>query len=174
MPASRYEPLVPLVFGVMVSRREQDTIDTGWHEGGHVVAAWWAGMSVNRFFLTGRVSAPGRHLGRTIVDAAATVALSELENARVRGLQRVAGDAVDKRRGVSDTGMDLVAAGEVYDPRFLRALWREVQIETERHWQAIETVAVALVERRDLGRADLETIRTELGLGERTLRNIDQ
>lgn len=130
-----------------LTRAQRDTIDTAWHEAGHAVAMLALGVRVSSVWLTGERAAVGRLVGRAQADVLSIMDTDE----RVHHLHNLAGDAVDKRRSGLFGGSHVLDVSREVGPDAFPALWDEARALVEDHWQAIERLALALLEAPDYG-----------------------
>ena len=75
------------------TRAERDTLDTAWHEAGHVIGAWAAGNRVSNVSCTGERAAVGRTVGNTSLNAIDVLG-DHRPSADALYVQILAGDAV--------------------------------------------------------------------------------
>ena len=151
---------------------ERDTLDTAWHEAGHIVGAWWGGRSIVSAYINEKLALDGVRTGSTKVNGRSHNPPT-VDDVWVRMTQELAGDAVDHRRGVKNSGHHIEAALEAQPKAVVHAMWEDTLRQVDRHWPSIEVVAMRLHESGELSHEASETIRAEVGPIERTLRVID-
>lgn len=76
-----------------MTRAQRDTIDTAWHEAGHVIGAWAGGIRVSSVWCTGERTAVGRTVGNTQLNAMDLLG-DHRPSADALYVQVLAGDAV--------------------------------------------------------------------------------
>lgn len=131
------------------TQANRDTIDTAWHEAGHVVGAWAAGLRVSSVWCTGtgeRATA-GRMGGWTLVNAADLRTGPPSDAAR--RVSDLAGDAVDVARGHPGTAETLETVGAV-GPSAVSEVWAAARRLVADRWESIGEVAAAMLASPDL------------------------
>ncbi len=129
------------------TQAERHTIDTAWHEAGHMVGAWAAGLRVSSVRCMGERAAAGQTEGRTRVNARDFLAHPPSDAAR--RVYDLAGDAVDAARGHPDTAETLEVVGAVGQAAF-NELWAAARKLVADRWESIGEVAAALLASPDL------------------------
>lgn len=131
-----------------MTRAAKDTVDTAWHEAGHAAIAAALGMPIASVRVEPERAKVGRLAGRTQVDPLYLVT-GGASNDALR-LQALAGDAVDRRRGVRSGAHILEVSAEVGANAF-GPLWAEAQRLVEQEWPQVELIASAILMTADLG-----------------------
>jgi hypothetical protein len=145
-----------------LTRAERDTLDTAWHEAGHVIGAWAGGLRVSSVWCTGERAAMGRTVGNTQLNAMDTM-FGHRPPDEVLHVQALAGDAVgfENLRGDGPDEGHLSqwrptdrehindVAAKVGHPAFDQ-LWAEAKALVWERRADIETVARAILASPDL------------------------
>ena len=145
-----------------LTRAQRDTIDTAWHEAGHVIGAWAGGLRVSNVWCSGERATVGRTVGNTQLNAMDTM-FGHRPPDEVLHVQALAGDAVgfenlngaDSGEGVHPTRRQLDGShindvlAEVGHPAFDQ-LWVAAKALVWERRADIETVATAILASPDL------------------------
>lgn len=132
-----------------MTRRRNRRRDTAYHEAGHIVWNWLAGWDVSSVWLTGA----GRTRGTTQTDAIAllTDESDPEDRTRSRHVLSLMADAVDRRRGVKNTGGHIIEVSDEIGGSSMRELLTVADRLVGEEWSAIEDVATRLDAGDDYG-----------------------
>lgn len=151
-----------MMVDMVESEHEQDLIDAAWHEAGHVIGYWAAGVSVVSVKLAADPGALGQQdggcvLGRVEPNQKQADLLAEIDDAgrRATRIVSLAGDVARVRRcrelerPVGNLLHVQRVRREVGSPA-LGELRREARALVDEHWAEIEAIATALLASPDL------------------------